>query len=116
MKLRHVPFLHFTSGDINAVSLATTAHSEEDIEGRKPKALVTLRDGVECRRVVENVVVEGEFSTMNIFIRLINIFDLKESTNLGIKSTPRSLRLVQLDFLTSAAALIKSSAESLPAQ
>lgn len=37
-------------------------------------------------------------------------------TNLGIKLTPRSLRLVKLVFLTSAAALYKSSAESLPAQ
>lgn len=116
MKLRHVPLLHFTGGDINAVSLATTAHSEENIEGREPKTLVTLRDGVECRRVVKNVVIEGEFSAMNRLIRLINIFELEESTDLGIKSTPRSLRLVQLDFLTSAAALIKSSAESLPAQ
>jgi hypothetical protein len=118
VKLRHVPFLHFRGGDINAASLTTTTHSEENIEGREPKTLVTLRDGVECRRVVENVVIEREFSAMNRIqvIRSINAVDLEGNANLGIKSTPRSLRLVQLDFLTSEAALIKSSAESLPAQ
>jgi hypothetical protein len=116
VKLRHVPFLHFRSGDIDTASLTTTTHSEENIEGREPKTLVTLRDGVECRRVVENVVIEREFSAMNRIIRSIDAVDLEGNANLGIKSTPRSLRLVQLDFLTSEAALIKSSAESLPAQ
>lgn len=116
MKLRHVPFLHFRGGDINTASLTTTTHSEENIEGREPKTLVTLGDGVECRRVVENVVIEREFSAMNRIIRSIDAVDLEGNANLGIKSTPRSLRLVQLDFLTSEAALTKSSAESLPAQ
>jgi hypothetical protein len=67
VKLRHVPFLHLTGGDINAISLATTAHSEEDIELRESKTLVALRDGVECHRVVENVVIEGELSTIMRF-------------------------------------------------
>jgi hypothetical protein len=44
-----------------------------------------LRDGVECCRVVENVVIEREFSTMNRIIRSIDAVDLKGNANLGIK-------------------------------
>jgi hypothetical protein len=66
--------------------------------GRSSLGPLTLRDrdGVECRRVVDNVVIERESPAMNRIIRSIDAVDLEGNANLGIKSTPRSLRLVQL--------------------
>ena len=62
----NLPFLHLRSGDIDTLSLATTAHSEVDIEGRETLAKVTLGNDVERRRVVKDVVVEGEVTANRI--------------------------------------------------
>ena len=43
-------------------------------------------------------------------------YRLESESNLGTKSTPLDLTLAQLAFLTSAQALVKSSAEIFPAQ
>ena len=67
VKLRYVPLLHLTGGDIDITSLATTAHSEENVKGRESKTLVALWDRVECDRVIENVVIESELSAINRF-------------------------------------------------
>ena len=56
------PFLHLRSRDIDAVSLATTAHGEVDIELRETVAGVALGDDVERGRVVQDVVVKGEIT------------------------------------------------------
>ena len=112
------PFLHLGSRNIDTVSLAATAHGEVDIKGRKALAQVTLGDHVERSRVVKDVVVESEVTaTEDTCVNRTVIFKFARVwTYLGIRLTPRSLRLVQLAFLTSAAALVSSSAESLPAQ
>lgn len=60
---RNVPLLHFRCRDIDAISLATTSHSEEDIKFGNTKSLITRRDGVERGRVVEDMIVEREFAT-----------------------------------------------------
>ena len=60
----NLPLLHLRSGDIDTLSLATTAHSEVDIEGGETLAKVTLGDDVERRRVVKDVVVEGEVTAV----------------------------------------------------
>lgn len=67
MKLRHVPLLHLTGWDIDAISLATTAHREEDVKIRESETLVALGDGVEGHRVIKNVVIETELATTRIF-------------------------------------------------
>ena len=50
--------------------MATTAHGEVDIEGRKALAQVTLGDDVERSRVVKDVVIESEV-TAKINVPLI---------------------------------------------
>ena len=80
-------------------------------------AEVTLGDDVEGSRVVKDVVVEGEVTAGKwIMLSAEGSMKMGKGTNLGMRSTPCSLRLVQLAFLTSAAALVNSSADSLPAQ
>ena len=60
----NAPLLHLASRDINALSLATTAHGKVDIERGETLAEVALGDDVERGRVVENVVVEGEVAAV----------------------------------------------------
>jgi hypothetical protein len=60
----HSPLLHLAGGDVDAVSLAPTAHREEDVEGGEAMALVTLGDRVERDGVLENVVVEREVAAV----------------------------------------------------
>ena len=60
----YVPLLHFASWDIDTIGLTTTAHGEVDIKRRKVVTSVALRDGVESRRVVENMVVEREVTAV----------------------------------------------------
>ena len=110
------PFLHLTGGDINTLGLTTATHGEVDIEGRETLAKVTLGDDVELGRVVKDVVVEGEIAAMSESVPYPAKAIPHVITYLGMRSTPRSLSEVQLVFLTSAAALVSSSAESLPAQ
>jgi hypothetical protein len=54
------PLDHLEGGDINAILLVATAHSEVLVDGLEVVLGVTLRDGVEHLDVVEDVVVEGE--------------------------------------------------------
>ena len=61
----YVPLLHLRSGDVDTIGLTATAHREVDIERGKVVAEVTLGDDVERRRVVEDVVVEGEVTAVN---------------------------------------------------
>ena len=60
------PLLHLRSRNIDAICLATTAHREVDIEVGETKTLVALGNDVECRRVVEDVVVEREVTAENV--------------------------------------------------
>jgi len=59
----NIPLQHLGRGDINTISLAATAHSEECVEIRDAKALVAGGDGVEGSRVIEDMVVESELAT-----------------------------------------------------
>lgn len=61
-KSGYIPFLHFASRNVNAIGLTATAHGEVDIERGEVVTSVALGDGVECRRVVENMVVERELA------------------------------------------------------
>jgi hypothetical protein len=60
--LKRLPFFHLRRGNVDAICLATTAHGKVDIERRESKTLIALGDDIEGSRVVENVVVEGEFA------------------------------------------------------
>ena len=66
--------------------------------------------------MIQDVVVQGEFSTEEMQRLTAVMKSGDEEINLGIRSTLASLRPVQDAFLTSAAALVKSSAEIFPAQ
>lgn len=58
-----LPFLHLRGWDVNAVSLATTAHGEVHIQGGEVVASVARGDNIEGGGVVEDMIVEGEFTT-----------------------------------------------------
>lgn len=62
---RNAPFLHFRSRDIDTFGLTSTTHSKVDIKRRQPQANVALGNDIEGCRVVEDVVVKGEFATIN---------------------------------------------------
>ena len=98
--------------------MATTTHDEVDIEGGKALGQIALRDDIEGSRVVKDVVVESKVTAKINEPLMVDAISRSSGgcKYLGMRFTPRSLRLVQLAFLTSAAALVSSSAESLPAQ
>jgi hypothetical protein len=58
-----LPFLHLTGRDVDAVSLAPTAHGEINIKGCQTLANITLGNDVECSGMIENMVVERKFAT-----------------------------------------------------
>ena len=60
----YVPLLHLASRDVNTIGLTSTAHGEVDIQSGKVVAGVALGNSIERRRVVENVVVEGEIAAI----------------------------------------------------
>ena len=62
----HIPLLHLASRDINALSLATTAHGKVDIERGETLAEVALGDDVESGRVVKDMVVEREVTAKEV--------------------------------------------------
>ena len=62
----YIPLLHLAGRNVNTISMATTPHGEIDIEGRETLAKVTLGNDVERRRVVKDVVVEGEVTAYRI--------------------------------------------------
>jgi len=60
------PLLHFTSWDVDISSLSTTAHREEDIEIRKIVVAITVRDDVESKRMIKDMIVKSEISTWDV--------------------------------------------------
>ena len=56
----HIPLLHLAGRNVNALSLATTAHGEVNIKGGKTLAQVALGDDIERSGVIKDVVVESE--------------------------------------------------------
>lgn len=109
------PFFHFGSGNVNTVSLATTTHGKEDIKIGDTEALIARGNRVECGRVVEHMVVEGEFTAEAIRSETNHAIGWSIAY-LGMKSTPLSFMDCQLNFLVSAATFWSSSALDFPAQ
>jgi hypothetical protein len=91
--------------------------TEGNIELRKTVLGVSLRDGVEHDRVVQDVVVEGEVTATCanslVLIRAANVITV---THAGIESTPLALMLSHRFCLVSLATAWRSSAEVLNAQ
>jgi hypothetical protein len=115
--VKNSPFLHLRGGNINSVCLTAATHREIDIEGRQIVAKITFGDNVEGSRVVKDVIVQREFTAEYHRTSAEKTrSDRSMRAYLGMKSTPRAFMLVQLVFLTSAAALVRSSEEILPAQ
>ena len=77
---------------------------------------VAIWDYIEGSRVIQDVVVQGEFAAEEVARLTPVIKSNDEKRNLGMRSTLAALRPVQDAFLTSAAAFVSSSAEILPAQ
>lgn len=64
-RICNVPLLHLGGGDIDAVSLTTTAHCEIKVQRRKVLADVTLGDDVERCGVIEYMVIEREVAAVS---------------------------------------------------
>ena len=58
------PFLHLTGRYIYPSGLATTSHSEEDVQIRETLVEVSLRDDIKRARVIQHVVIECELPTL----------------------------------------------------
>ena len=57
------PFFHLTSGNINIPSLTATTHGKVDIEGGEVVSQITFWDDIEGSRVIQDMVIQGEFAT-----------------------------------------------------
>lgn len=111
------PFLHLRCGDVDAVSLAPTAHGEVNVELAEALALIALGNDIENIGVIQDVVVEGEVAaSAHARLGAIEAMNNVTETYLGTKSTPLALTVSQFVFLTSATAFWSSSAVILPAQ
>jgi len=60
--LRYIPLLHLAGGHVNVPLLPATTHRKESIEKAEAMTLVALGNNIECDRVLEDVIVEGEFT------------------------------------------------------
>ena len=77
---------------------------------------IAFWDNIEGCRVIQDVVIQRELAAEEAE-RLTAAIELGDGMkNLGIRSTLAALRPVQDAFFTSAAALVRSSAEIVPAQ
>ena len=68
LDVKYSPLLHLRGGDVDAVGLAATTHGEVHIQRGQVVTEVALRDHVECSRVVEDVVVEGEIAAVKFML------------------------------------------------
>ena len=77
---------------------------------------ITFWDNIEGSRMIQDVVIQREFAAGEVERLTTGSNWTMRGKNLGIRSTLADLSPVQEAFLTSAAALVKSSAEIFPAQ
>jgi hypothetical protein len=111
---KYVPLFHFGCRDINTIRLTTAPHGEVNVERGKTLSDITLRDHVERGRMIKDVIIQREFTTVMKNDGIGPFLDI--DIYLGMKSTPLEFTLDQLAFFTSAATFVRSSEDILPAQ
>jgi hypothetical protein len=67
-----LPFLHLTSGDVDAGSLTPSTHGEINVKWRQSLANVTLGNNVEGSRMIEHMVIEGKLAAKIDWLEVVS--------------------------------------------